>query len=570
MIRCLSLACLLAVTLVVVPRSFAPPLSLDSVALRNSPQPQAQTPSPVSDSTLLGIVWMPPSDTEEALEDLQQIHATGATAVRLPRLPKADTIFSRADSLGLRLFVDLPVAQVPTAALRDSLEGATSTLDRILALAQRHASVQAVGLARSADTTVPSACTALEQWTSRIHAQDDAGLQTYYVTPFTASADRCASAVDRVLLDTKGQPNPVNRWEQWHDATEQVGIGTLGTWTHSDAASGLQNPHSPERQARYLERALSQLLDPTRTSPPAVFVHRWRDQTSPLLPSRRYGLRESDGSPRPAASVVRGYYTGTQRVFAFPSGPTPSSGPQGFLLLGWGLVAFFGGLYARSTFVRNTLARYFTAHGFYRDALQKGRNVKSGPQGMLLSLVAAALGAIAALAARGIASSPTTELVLAALPPALHAPLATSFENPSTTGFLFGIAIFVLLAFWTLSLTLVGRRWTRLSFSQSLMLVVWPCWPALPIMLVALVAATQPPLSPFLLGSLLVGLAALAAITSTVRVLADYYAVTDVPLLVVGLLGLLSPLALATIAILYLLSHHDVALPLVWHLITHT
>lgn len=535
--------------------------------------PSQSEPSAVSepsDSVLLGLVWTPPTSEETALKALQQIHNTGATAVRLTHLPEADAIFSLADSLGLQLFVDLPVEFGSGASLRDSLDRAQSDLDRVLTLVRRHPSVQHVGLARYANTTEPLTCSTLEQWTDRLHSQSEADLSTYYVTPFSASADRCAEAVDLALLDVRGHSTPLARWQEWGEQRERVGLGALGTWTRPDAGSGLRVPHSPERQARYLEQALSQLLDSLRTTPPAVFVHRWQDQNSPVLSSRRYGLHERDGTPRPAASVVRGRYTDTKRVFAFPSGPSTPSGPHTLLLLGWGLIAVLGGLYSRSTFVRNTLPRYFKAHGFYRDALRRGRKVVGAIHGTLLVLVGMAVAITTALAVRGAASLPVSELIVAAIPPQLQSVLATGLEFPKTTGFLIGGAALAALFVWILVLTLVARRWTRFSLSQGLMLVVWPCWPVLLIMIIALVTATHPPFSPTLLGSLLLLYSLLAAVGFTIRVLVDYRAVTDMPIPTVVLLGALSPVVLCAAVVTYALLHYEVDATLLWHLATHT
>ncbi len=530
--------------------------------------PSAASEPSVADTTFLGIVWSPPRNEEAALQALHRMYDTGATAVRLTHPPEADTIFSRADSLGLHLFVDLPVAYVSASELRRALEDARPTLERIMSLARRHTSVQHVGLARYANTTKPAACSVLTEWTKRIHTQEEADLSTYYVTPFRASKDHCADAVDLPLLDVRGQPSPLARWEEWKDTRTRVGLGALGTWTQPDVKSGLSISHSPEWQARYLERALSQLLDSTRTVPPAVFVYRWQDQASPLLSSRRYGLHELDGTPRPAASVVQGLYTGTKRVFAFPSGPAPPSGPHALILLGWGLIAVLGGLYTQSTFIRNTLVRYFTAHGFYRDALRRARKIEGGTHGTLLGLVALAVGITGALGARGVASLPVTEHILAALPSPPQSFLASSLEVPSVTGLFFGGATLILLLFWILALTIGARRWTRFSFSQGLMLVVWPCWPAPLIMIAALVAATHPPISPPLLGGVLSLLGLLAAVTFTLRVLIDYHAVTEMPLPTVVLLGGLSPLVLTAGAITYLLLHYEVSVSLLWQLAT--
>jgi len=528
----------------------------------------AQTP-PSSDAPALGVVWAPPDAPGPALQTLDRIHALGATAVRLTTLPRADTVFARADSLGLTLFIDLPVSYVSAGALQDSLADASPVLDRIRRLARRHHSVQHVGLARYADTTVPAACSTLSTWTSRLH-RASTPLRTYYVTPFPATADRCRESVDRPLLDGRALPNPATAWATWSTDTTDVGLGALGTWTRPGADSGLRMPHSPERQARTLERSLSRLLDSLQTPPPALFVYRWQDHATSPLSDRRYGLHDASGTRRPAANVVEGFYTGNQRVFAFPRGTAPPSAPHGLLLLGWGLIALIAGAYAQSPFVRQTAARYFAAHGFYRDAVQKGREVSLPMNGGFLFLAATAIGLMATVLAHLAAAQPVAEHVVAALPAPVGPSLAVGITQPALAGIVAGGLTLFLLGGWTIALVLAARSHTSFSMSQGLMLVVWPCWPVLLGVVVALLAVTQPPTSPAVLGLLLLGGGLVTTVLVTIRVLRDYGAVSTVPASLLVPLVLTSPLVLLMLACLLFIVQYDVPVSLLWHLLTRT
>ncbi|MFB6250025.1 MAG: hypothetical protein ABEL97_15825 [Salinibacter sp.] len=521
-----------------------------------------------ADSTIQGVVWHPSRAQGPALRQLRRIAATGVTAVRLVGPLPADTVFGRADTLGLALFVDLPVAYVPAPALRDSLEAARPTLQRLRRLAGQHPSIRAIGLARGANTSVPAACAPLRAWTRKIQNWSSSP-STYYVTPFTASADRCGAAVDRVLLNTRAHPDPVARRAQWRGADAAVGFGALGTWVRPGADTGLRVPHSPERQARYLETALGDVVGRASSSTP-VFVYRWRDRARPTLPTRRYGLRASDGTARPAAHVLEGFYRGTQRVFAFPDGTAPSRTPLVPLLLGWGILGLLGGLYANNAFVRETLSRYFAAHGFYRDAVRKGREVGRVENLLLLGAVGAAVGIIGALAARLAADRAATGLFVEALPRALRSPLAAALTQPATAGIVFGGGSAALLLGWGLLLVGVGRLEGRFTAAQGVMLVTWPCWPAVPGMMVALVAATDPPVAPGLLGlGLFVG--GLATTTAvSVRVLRDFWAVSGVERPWIAVLTLPSPLVLLGVVTTVLILEYEVPLRLLWHLLTRT
>jgi hypothetical protein len=549
-------------------------LAFAGVAVGVAPHVGATPPDAQSDSLaadqpgqgVRGVVWTPPHHPGPALRELARIAATGATAVRLTRLPTADPLFARADSLGLQLFVDLPVAYPSAATLRDSLRAAEPVLRRVQRRAARHESVYAVGLARGADTSRPQACAALRDWTTRVH-DGSSSLHTYYVTPFAPSADRCADAVDLPLLDLRAHPAPVTRLRSWREHTPNTGIGALGTWVAPTAGSGLNVPHSAERQARHLETALTQLREQAPTAP--VFVYRWRDAPSPLT-TRQYGLRDSTGRPRLAQQVLAGLYRDTHRVFAFSAGTSPASSPHGYILLGWGVVLLLGGLYAYNPFVRRTLARYFGARGFYRDAVKEGRDVGPAENTILLAIVAGALGLTGALSARIAASQPVTERIVEALPAALQGLLGTGLTMPLLTGLVVGSLTLILLTGWALLLVLTAPASVSFSPAQGLMLVVWPCWPAIAGVGVILVAATDPPLPPGLLAlSLTIG-AIGATAHVTIQVLRDFWLVTRLPLPWIGLLALPSPLVVTGLGAGLLAAQYDLPLWLLWHLLTRT
>lgn len=523
-------------------------------------------PSP--DTTLLGVVWTPPVHPDSALRALDRMHAVGATTVRVTRLP-SDTIAARADTLGLRLYVDLPVSHVSAPRLPEALARAAPALERLFSLARRHPSITHVGLARSVDTTVPSTCITLDRWTQRIHAQNSS-LRTYYVTPFSADADQCVGSVDLPLLDVRDQAAPVARWLQWESQTDQVGLGTVGTWVRPGAPPGLQVPHSPERQARHLERVLSRLLDSTRTSPPVVFVSRWRDRSSSLMPSRRYGLHDATGQRRPAAGVVSGFYSGTQTVFAFPTGDQANRDPSLLAIFAWGLLAVIGVIYAQSLFVRRTVARYFTAHGFYVDAVRQGRDLHPGLTGVLLCVVATSLGGAGALTAQVAGSHAITGRALEALSPEIGSALAHAVERPAVAGFVVGGIALALVLLWTGILLVVARRWSRFTPSQALVLAVWPAWPGLLPLPLALATGPESPISPSLFGFSLLGGGTLALVYYTLAVVSDYHSVTDVPWPIALLLAGLSPLVLLAFGLVVLNLQYEIPFAFLCRLATQT
>jgi hypothetical protein len=539
-----------------------------SVRSAHATQPLQRAESPPPDSSVYGVVWTPPEANGPALRQLAQIDALGATAVRLTRLPPTGRLVSRADSLEIALFVDLPVSYVSTASLDDSLRATRPELEKLRRWADQYEALRAIGLAHGANTTRPATCSVLETWTDRLHRWDSPP-RTYYVTPFAVEADRCAHAVDRVLLDTRGRRAPMERLGAWRASGAAIGVGALGAWVRPAADRGLRVPHSPERQARHLERALGTLLDSTRASPP-IFVYRWQDRSGSPLPTRRYGIRVHDDSSRPAARVVEGFYRGSQRVFAFPDGRAPSRTPLGPLLLAWTIIALLGGLYARNPFVRQTVVRYFAAPGFYRDAVRTGREVRPSENLLLLGVVGGAIGIIGTLVARMAAPPAATGFVVEALPPAVATPLASGLSHPAGAGAVVGSLAVGLLAGWALLLVGVARSEGPFTVAQGLMLVTWPCWPAVLGMLIALVAAIDPPFSPALLGAILVGGGLATSLAATARVLRDFWRVSGVDTPWMVLLSLLNPLVVGTAFLVVVGLEYDLPLQLLWHLLTRT
>ena len=512
-----------------------------------------------------GVVWTPPRNPRTGLATLNRMARFGVTAVRVTRPVIDAALLARADSLGLSLYMDLPdeEGRLSGSALRD-------TIAAIQAASARHRSIRAVGLAPRVPGT-DSVCEALEVLADQVgEAEDAPSLRGYYVTALRPGADPCADTGDvSLLVDVRHARDPVERWSDWLQATGgSVGIGALGAWMRPDAGRGLRTPHSPEWQARRLETQLGHLFD--ADPPPAVFVCRWHDASSsgePGLPARAYGLTGPDGSVRPAGRVVRGFYTGRQQAFAFPRGPDSAEGGSGLVVLGWIVLAGIAFVFAQEPLARRTAARYFSAHGFYRDAVREGRETLPRIQPILLLCVAVAVGTTVAAVVRGVDGLPETGAVLHVLPEQAAAALDLALAHPSWVGAGIGALGLVVLIGWSLLLVLAAREWERLRIDQALMLVSWPCWPAIPLMVAGLVAVAQP--AGEATGILAIVCAAAVAVSGTivVRVLRDFVSVTGVPDGIAGVLALLSPPSLTVAAVLLVGWRAGISLSTLWHLI---
>ena len=511
-----------------------------------------------------GIVWTPPASDRAARQALRRMHASGATAVRLTRPLDAERVLTTADTLGLALYVDLPVAYLSASALADTMAFARRTLDRVLRQAQRHPSVHAVGLARGIDTTTPTTCARLATLAQQVRAASD--LQTYYVTPFPVSTDRCGAAVDVTLVDLVEDADPKASVRHWAEAA--VGVGAVGQGVRPQAASGLRVPHSPERQARWLEQALPGLLDAAAGAP--VFVYRWRDRPAERT-MRRYGLHDASGTPRPAVQVVSGVFTGQQTTFALPQGSPPATGAPWLVLLGWGFVAGLGVLYTRYAQVRRTLPRYFLSHGFYRDGIRRGRDLMPEVSVVLLVGAVSALGIGAMVAVRSLAVEPSVRHVLAALPDVPRQVAARWIETPVAYGVEVGVGAGLLLCGWGAALSMAARPWGGVSTSQVLMLLAWPHWPAWMGLVAALIVAA--PGSGAYGGGATAGLAlggGAVALWIVVRVLRDYALVAPVPGPVVVALAFVSPPAVVLLTSLGLVAYYDLSIQFLYRLLTLT
>jgi hypothetical protein len=460
--------------------------------------------------------------------------ASGMTAARLTR-PLPEAALPTADTLGLRLFVDLPAAYVTARMARGQQTRLIDAARALARLAKTHASLHAVGLVQNADTRDAEMCDLIDRWTGALR-QHNASLQTYYVTAFPPDVDACATVPSRVLVDLRGSDAPLERWARWRQASAGAGVGAVGTWTAPDAAPGLHVPHSPERQARTLET----LLPPLLAEAPVVFVSRWRD--APPEGPRRYGLHDASGRPRPALAVVQGLYTGAQTVFALPTGRSPEPPTTRVVLLGWGLIGMLLLLYARRPGAQRAAYRYVRAHPFYRDVLREGRDVLPVFSLALLVHALSTLGLVVYAVGRELAKMERITLLMESLPPGVREIVMAWLSVPAFAGVATAAILGGASALWMLTLTGVAQRYGRFTLRQALMLVAWPCWTAVPGLVVVLVLPSVAPVE--ITAFVLLAATALALCSTLGRVLRDYASVTAVPWPVAAALALPSPLVL--------------------------
>jgi hypothetical protein len=500
----------------------------------------------------------------------------GARGVRTSTAALRAPLLQAADSLGLRLYVDLSVALLPASALRDTIGYARRQLDAVLRQARRHPAIRAVGLARSVDTSDPRTCTYFETLAARVQtAAPD--VATYYVTPFGPAHDRCGAAVDKVVLDLRDADQPEARLRTWREEQPdlQVGIAALGTWV-DDGRQGLRQPHAPEQQARYLEHHLRHLLDrgDTEAASPA-FVYRWRDAPEAArrldrAMGRSYGVHAASGRPRPAARVVHGLFQGTQTAFAFPQGTPPAPGWPWLVVLTWSIVGGLGTAYASVPSFQRHLRRYFQQHGFYRDAVREGRETLPVVSWVLVITAALAAGMVATECAQQLRPQSGVALAVEALPPAVRQAVAGALAAPWALGGAVAAGTLLTTLMWAGALQLVSRWQEALSGDQVFMLVAWPSWPAV-LVIVAVAAWTSAEQAPSETAAALLAVVSLStAAAATARTLVDYQAVARVPAYQMLPLSLVSPLGVLALLVLFAGLHYDVDVAFVWRLLART
>lgn len=524
---------------------------------------------------LAGMVWSAPDDRAAALDELLAMRRTGVRVVRTGLI--ADTLVLRAgDLLGLSFYQDLPIANLPAPALLDTLAYAERLLGESLARAQGYQSARHYGLTLYSDTSDPRARPYFERLASLAQTQGPDGVQVYYLSRFPAS-DRCAALVDLVLLDAR-DGNPAAVLAQWRERQETpAGIGSFGAPVRPGRDGGWRLPGTQASQARILESGLGGLLE---GPPPAVFfVHRWRDGRADAALDQRaevqgvgYGMLDEDGRSRLALDVVAGFYTGTQRVFAFDAGTTAPEARTAapLVLMGWLIIIGLGLLYGFAPRFGTLASRYFGRHDLYRESIQRGYDLNAGLNVALgLGLVIAA-GIVGAASLRGLGRTDALATAISGWAAENQARLTDLLGIPFA---LVGV-IALLYVLWLLFnmiwlLILAGRRY-RIRPPQALTLVIWSRWSVFALMVGAMLLATMPPRTATAFVPVLLFSALIAEVVATGRMLVDFGNVARVPMQRAVLVGYWAPLgAIATVLLVgFLFGRAE--LGFLWHLATRS
>jgi len=534
-------------------------------------------PLPPYPEPLAGVVWHRPDTLATALAELLALRQAGVRSVRTALVE--DTLVLRAaDLLGIAVWQDLPVANLPAARLRDTVAFAERQLAAALLRAAPFRSARHFGLALYADTSDPAARPYFERLAALVRARGPEGARTYYVSRFPDD-DRCDRLVDLVLLDARdADPAEVlRRWRRRHDTP--VGLGALGAALIPGRDGGWRVPGTPAAQARALERGLGTVLQ-LEAPPEALFVYRWRDRrdtASPLAQSaevgdRRYGLFDEEGTARPAFAIVRGFFTGTQWIFAFDAGRAAPEAQQAsvLVLLGWVVLLGLGLLYALTPRFGLLAPRYFRRHDLYRESIQRGYDLDFAPNALAGMGLALAAGVVGAAALRGLARTDALAAATAGPGPAFQGALTRLLGAP----LLLVAVLAALYALWLLLnllwlLLLAGRR-RRIRPPQAVTLAVWSRWPVLVLLLAAMALTALSPRAATAFAPTLLLAWLVAEVLAAGRMLYDFGRVTRVPPGRALGLGFAAPVGLAFVLLALALLRAGPEIAFLWHLATRS
>ena len=531
---------------------------------------------------LKGMVWDPPASTTRAAQDLLDMRAMGVEAVRTPLL-KDEALYALADSLGLTLFQDLNFDYLPAQTLLDTLDYARQVIQEAAWWAEKHPSARYFGLARHSDTSDPAACAYIRELADAGRSRLGNTGRFYYITSYIED-ERCVEDIDMVMIDALDVEAPAEMLMRWHQAHGEgpLAISALGAWVDrvEEDEDGYERRHSPSFQARYLEMHVTDLLEAHAHLLGAVFVYRWRDRRldfpSPAqnlkFPYRHtYGLNAAGGVKRPSFAVVRGIYTGTQKVFAFPAGKAVSVEIPWITILGWLNVALLAFGISHFPRLRPTLARYFTAHGFYRDSVAEGRELLFRPNILLLFALMLSFSVTMAVILEGVRMSEAFTALVRWMPESMRETTILLLGNQPVLLILFSSAYAVAVAIWTSVLSAASARSRRLLLpGQAFMLVVWSQWIMLLMLPVAMVVSTVNSAQAPLYALVLFVLHVLGMTWANIRTLRDFSSITRANPVQFAIAFWGNPFWLVLLVGVYLCYLHGPKFAFFWHLIVRS
>lgn len=393
------------------------------------------------------MVWEKPEDPIRAAADLRAMADLGVTGIRTG-LWDDPTLFDLADTLGIGVYQEVPVHFLPYAALADTADYIRAVVGRIASSGR----ARGVGLAYAPETSDSRTCALLDA----IAGSADGRLESYLVSVFDP-ARSCRESVDFVLYTQLSAMT--------EDAVHLAEFGAPG------AEDGLL-------QADFFADRLPDRLALNLWT----FIARWTDAATPsdfaaTPATSQWGLHSIDGASRPAVAIIEGAATRGQRVF--PRGaPTPSGRPAyRYVLAGWVVLLVMLLAYARSPRLRSMYARYFSAHGIYRAAVRDDRDRMVGSTVTLLASMSLLFGMVTDQAIRSYADHRVYAAIWHWAAPSTRSILDALVSSPLLLTSSVAVLALMGVGIWIAAWFLAAGRPNGASWSQAMILSIWPRWP---------------------------------------------------------------------------------------------
>ena len=241
------------------------------------------------------------------------------------------------------------------------------------------------------------------------------------------------------------------------------------------------------------------------------------------------------------------------------------------ILLGWFTIALLGFCFAYFPRFGPNVKRYFGAHGFYRSAVEEGRELLFGPTMLLLLIVMTAFGISGAVILDTVRVTEAFSALVRWMPTTLRTTLVALLSNQLVMTLVLGSCFAVAITIWTSILSAItARSRRRLLPGQTFMIIVWPQWPVIIAMVASIVISTLDQTYAPIWALAVFVLLTLAVFAATIRAYRDYAAITRPSILRAVLVLLGNPFVLIAIAGIYLSIQYTDKFSFFWHLITRT
>jgi hypothetical protein len=436
----------------------------------------------------LGVVWDPPADPLQAEADLRAIRSMGFDAVRTGLIDRT-SLLDLADTLGIHVYQEIPLHFSTASELTDTLGVVRRLVADALVAAEDHPSARHLGFAFAPSTVQEDVCAILAELADFARRRAAPEVRYYYVS-WLPHEDRCGEAVDLVLLDDPIHDRPLRLLDRW-TGSGPVGLAAVGRRVDPEADRGLLVEGSEERQALYFEETIPRLLD--RSDLSVAFLYRWQDPDPydsgafhPAPFGAVYGLQDETGRARLARDVAEGLLARGQTTFRLLAGTAPRPGASWFVLLGWLVFATLSVMVAASPRFRAMIPRYFFAHGFYRHAIQEGRDVLTVISTVMLVLLGLTIGLLGAQVTRMLTDAAPLHALWYRAGAEGRSAMDALLTDEALLVVAIGSAGLLVLVIWVFVWTVI-RRGAALKPSQALATAVWPRWPMMILLVAAMV-----------------------------------------------------------------------------------